>query len=284
MRRGGNLVVWRFEVSSDDDAALPAVAADTGETEEAVLRQSAEDGLRRLRLERAFRAYRERDITSGEAAATAGVGRAEFPWLTAELGVKLLDGPSTMPEELASLGKQLGMPDLARFDGEIRCARGATGGATPLTRDRSRLPRKWDIHADDAVERNSVVHRADFDFDVVNGDIPKDELVQALLDDELTAANAVNAKYLVGSLDPRADLLRMLDVEQRPARASVDQHAGEGDRRTAADKCDFGKSQAVEQVEMHGQAGRITSQKRSVMSSRSRSVWWTISSRSRCSR
>jgi hypothetical protein len=119
-RRGaydGDAMVTRSVQLSDTEAEeLRQLLAETGESEEAVLREATVRGLRDLRLERGIRAFKE-GRGSSEGARIAGWPRAVFLQELLDRGVVVLDGPSTLNESLAELGRRLGDERLIEIAG-----------------------------------------------------------------------------------------------------------------------------------------------------------------------
>jgi hypothetical protein len=101
------MVTRAIRLSDEEAAALHEFAERVGEYEAVALREAALRGLREYRLEKAFAAYREYGDSS-DAAAIAGLPRAVFLWEMAEHGEVMLQGPSTLSTELASLAAHLG--------------------------------------------------------------------------------------------------------------------------------------------------------------------------------
>ena len=96
-----------IELTDDAASELREYLALTGESEAAVLARALSRGLKGLRIEQAIRVFKERG-SSSEAAAIAGLPRADFLQLLIDEGVNLLDGPSTVGKEVEMLGERLG--------------------------------------------------------------------------------------------------------------------------------------------------------------------------------
>jgi len=96
-----------IELTDDEANALQELLAVTGESEAATLKRAFTRGLEDLRIEQAIRVFKERG-SSSEAAAIAGLPRAHFLQLLIDEGVNLLDGPSTVGNEVEVLGERLG--------------------------------------------------------------------------------------------------------------------------------------------------------------------------------
>ncbi|GEM_PF-5441551 len=106
------MVTRAIRLSEEEAASLHEFAERIGEDEAITLREAALRGLQEYRLEKAFAAYRERG-DSYEAAEIAGLPRAIFLWEMAEHGEVMLQGPSTLAEELNALAVRLGDDGLA---------------------------------------------------------------------------------------------------------------------------------------------------------------------------
>lgn len=101
-----------IQLSEEEDAELQQCLAVTGGDEADVLKCAALRGLRELRLEQGIRAFRQ-GRSSSEAAQIAGLPRAMFLEILMDEGETLLDGPSTLADELGALAERLNRPRLA---------------------------------------------------------------------------------------------------------------------------------------------------------------------------
>jgi hypothetical protein len=101
-----------IHLSDADAEGLEQLHAATGKTEDVLLEQAVLRGLQALRIEEGIRAFKS-GLGSSEAAVIAGLPRAVFLHEMAERGVTILDGPSTLAEELAALAQDLGNTRLA---------------------------------------------------------------------------------------------------------------------------------------------------------------------------
>lgn len=101
-----------IRLTEDEAAQVKEYVTLTGEVEATVLKRAALRGFKEMRLEQGILAY-IRGEGSGEAAAIAGVGRAEFLWLLGERGVPLLKDPFAFSDGLEYLAEQLGDERLA---------------------------------------------------------------------------------------------------------------------------------------------------------------------------
>jgi len=114
-----------IRLTDEEATELDDVVRQSGEVEASVLKRAALRGLREDRLDRAVLLYL-RGASSSEAASFARVPRARFIDLLADKGVAVLEGPSSLPEELEHI---------ARFTGDDRLAEVAAaigGGRGPL--------------------------------------------------------------------------------------------------------------------------------------------------------
>jgi hypothetical protein len=120
---------------TDDEAnELDEVVRLSGEVEASILKRAALRGLREDRLERAVLLYLRGGGTS-EAARFARVPRARFIDLLVDKGISVLEGPSSLPEELdhvARLTNDRGLADVA-------AALGGTRSPTPPSASRMEL-------------------------------------------------------------------------------------------------------------------------------------------------
>lgn len=101
------MVTRAIRLGEEETASLHEFAERIGEDEAIALREAALRGLREYWLGKAFAAYCEHG-DSYEAAEIAGLPRAIFLWEMAEHGEVMLQGPSTLAEELLILGQRLG--------------------------------------------------------------------------------------------------------------------------------------------------------------------------------
>ena len=101
------MVTKSIRLTEDEAAELRQYVDVTGEVEAAALKRAALRGLREMRVEQGILAFL-RGQGSAEAAAVAGMPRAPFLQLLIDRGITVLDDPSTMAQELESLGKELG--------------------------------------------------------------------------------------------------------------------------------------------------------------------------------
>lgn len=101
-------------LTPEEAEELRTYSALTGEVEAVALKRAALRGLRAFREDQGILEYLHGGET-GEAASIAGLPRARFIDLLMERGVALLDGPSTVREELASLAATLGDDRLRRL-------------------------------------------------------------------------------------------------------------------------------------------------------------------------
>jgi hypothetical protein len=101
------MITRSIQLSDEEAAGLKALLEATGESEEDLLRRAAARGIRDLRLEQAIKAFKG-GTGSGEAALIAGLPRAIFLQKLIDRRIVILDGPSTLGEELAELGCSLG--------------------------------------------------------------------------------------------------------------------------------------------------------------------------------
>jgi hypothetical protein len=101
-----------IRLTEEEAAQVKEYVALTGEVEATVLKRAALRGFKEMRLEQGILAYIQGE-GSAEAAAIAGVGRAEFLWLLAERGVPLLKDPLAFSDGLEYLAEQLGDKRLA---------------------------------------------------------------------------------------------------------------------------------------------------------------------------
>lgn len=95
-----------IRLTKDEAAELGRYTELTGEVEATALKRAALRGLRELRLEQALLTYLERH-NSTAAAEIAGIPRGEFLQIVVDKGITILDGPSTLAEELLGLAEQL---------------------------------------------------------------------------------------------------------------------------------------------------------------------------------
>jgi hypothetical protein len=101
------MVSKAVHLSEEEAEGLQQLLAETGESEEEILRRATARGLRDLRLEQAIQAFKD-GRSSGEAAKIAGLPRAIFLDTLLDRGVEIDGGPSTLGPALAALGRSLG--------------------------------------------------------------------------------------------------------------------------------------------------------------------------------
>lgn len=111
---------------NDAEAAIVREFADlTGEVEASVLKRAMLRGLQELRLEQGILRYL-RTGDSYEAAQIAGLPRAPFLDILIDRGIQLLEGPSTVCEEVSFLADVLGAE-------RLRTATVATSRSSPAS-------------------------------------------------------------------------------------------------------------------------------------------------------
>lgn len=101
-----------IHLSDAEAQGLEQLREVTGKTEDALLEQALLRGLQALRMEEGIRAFKS-GLGSSEAAEIAGLPRAIFLHEMAELGVTILDGPSTFAIDLTVIADRLGDQRLA---------------------------------------------------------------------------------------------------------------------------------------------------------------------------
>ena len=101
-----------IQLSEDEAQGLQHLRDATGESEDRLLERVVLRGLQELRFEAGFQAFRN-GRGSSEAAAIAGLPRAIFLYEMSELGITILEGPSTLAEELSALAERRGDTRLA---------------------------------------------------------------------------------------------------------------------------------------------------------------------------
>jgi hypothetical protein len=101
-----------IRLSDSEASELQHLLAETGESEESLLRRAALRGIRDLRIEEGIRAF-QTGRGSSDAAAVAGVPRAVFLQMLLDRGVTVLDGPGSFAEDLDVLAQRLGDDRLA---------------------------------------------------------------------------------------------------------------------------------------------------------------------------
>lgn len=107
-----------IRLTDEEAAELHEYATRTGEVEASVLKRATLRELRQMLLEDGILAYLDtRD--SSYAAAIAGVPRAIFLQTLMDNGVTVLDGPSTLTEELRALARR---PSDARLAEAVEAA------------------------------------------------------------------------------------------------------------------------------------------------------------------
>jgi hypothetical protein len=108
------MVSRSVQLSEEEAEGLQHLQAETGESEEEILRRAAVRGLRDLRLEQGIRAFQD-GRGSSEGARIAGLPRAHFLETLLDRGIEVLSGPSTMGVELAGLAERLHDKKLAKI-------------------------------------------------------------------------------------------------------------------------------------------------------------------------
>lgn len=121
-----------IRLTEDEADELDSIVRQSGEVEASVLKRAALRGLREDRLDRAVLLYLQGTSTS-EAADFARVPRARFIDLLANKGISLLQGPSTLPEELEHIAQLTGDTQLAEVAAAIG---GSRGPVPPVTSER----------------------------------------------------------------------------------------------------------------------------------------------------
>ncbi|MFN8634742.1 MAG: hypothetical protein U0893_12875 [Chloroflexota bacterium] len=102
------------QLSDEDAEGLRHLLAETGESEEELLRRATVRGIRDLRLELGIRAFKD-GRSSGEAAAIAGLPRAIFLETLLDRGVVILGDTPSLGDQLAGLAQGLGDERMAKF-------------------------------------------------------------------------------------------------------------------------------------------------------------------------
>ena len=108
-----------IDLTDEEAAELRKYSEASGEGEAAALKQAALRGLREMRLEQAFRAYRE-GRGSSDAAEIAGLPRAIFLQLLIEHGESLIDEDPPLADQLGTLAKAFGDERLASAARKLR--------------------------------------------------------------------------------------------------------------------------------------------------------------------
>lgn len=101
------MITKSIRLTEGEAAELHDFVARTGQTEAAVLKRAALEGLRSQRLQAGISAYLGGADTQA-AADLAGLPRAQFLYELMERGVAVLRGPSTVLEEAAHLADVFG--------------------------------------------------------------------------------------------------------------------------------------------------------------------------------
>jgi hypothetical protein len=101
------MVTKSIRLTEDEAAELRAFVERSGETEAAVLKRAALEGLRMHRLQAGIAAYLAGSDTQS-AADLAGIPRAQFLHELMSRGVHVLRGPSTVLDEVAHLADVFG--------------------------------------------------------------------------------------------------------------------------------------------------------------------------------
>jgi predicted HTH domain antitoxin len=101
------MVSKAVHLSEEEAEGLRQLLAETGESEEEILRRATARGLRDLRLDQAIQAFKD-GRSSGEAAKIAGLPRAIFLDTLLDRGVVVIDNSPPLSEQLAGLARLLG--------------------------------------------------------------------------------------------------------------------------------------------------------------------------------
>jgi hypothetical protein len=117
-----------IRLTEDEAQELDDFVRESGEVEAAVLKRAALRGLREDRVDRAFLAYL-RGETTARAAAIARASRARFIDLLAEKGIRVLEEPSTLTDELDLIARLSGDHRLSDATAAIRTGVSAEAGA-----------------------------------------------------------------------------------------------------------------------------------------------------------
>lgn len=96
-----------IRLTEAEDDELRRYVSVTGEVEAAALKRAAMRGIREMRIEQGILAFMNGQGSS-EAAEIAGLPRAIFLQTLIDKGVTMLQGPSTLAQELDDLGRVLG--------------------------------------------------------------------------------------------------------------------------------------------------------------------------------
>src|SRR3954464_6746648 len=94
-RPGGKMVNKAVQLSEEEAEGLRQLLAETGESEEDLLRRAAGRGPRDLRLEQGIRAFKD-GRGSSEGARIAGLPRAHFLETLLDRGVVILDNAPSL--------------------------------------------------------------------------------------------------------------------------------------------------------------------------------------------
>lgn len=133
-----------IRLTEEEARELDDLVRESGEVEAGLLKRAALRGLREDRVDRAVLAYL-RGASAEQAAALAHLPRAPFVDLLAERGIRILDDPSSVPEELellARLGGDLRLASAAAAErDDPGAAPSASRGSTTAVRV-SRVPRR----------------------------------------------------------------------------------------------------------------------------------------------
>jgi hypothetical protein len=133
-----------IRLTEEEARELDDLVRESGEVEAGLLKRAALRGLREDRVDRAVLAYL-RGASAEQAAALAHLPRAPFVDLLAERGIRILDDPSSVPEELELLARLGGDLRLAGAAAAVRddpgAAPSASRGSTTAVRV-SRVPRR----------------------------------------------------------------------------------------------------------------------------------------------
>lgn len=117
------MITKSIRLTEEEAERFKHYVAATGDVEANVLKRAALRGLHQMRLEQGTLAYLN-GKTAGQAARFAGIGTVELLEHLMDKGVNLLDGPSTLAEELEGLAKALEKAQPADAAGELKQASG----------------------------------------------------------------------------------------------------------------------------------------------------------------
>ncbi len=108
------MITKSIRITAAEEAELHEIVARTGESEAAVLKRAALDGLQARALQDAITEYVMGRVDTCLAAELARMPRAYFIRELLDRGVSLLSGPSALHEELEHLGMLVGDERLLR--------------------------------------------------------------------------------------------------------------------------------------------------------------------------